>query len=687
MTTLETVARTGLLIGLLAYAGLVLFFIYGWFTRITGRAALLASATTAAWFAAFLTSGVHPAVDVLEISAYAFWIILLSRILGVGIDRLSDPLYRSQTAIAVITLLVYVFALIASGLPTLFDGTLWPPLLKLFFCLIGIVSLEQVARNTRRDHEWNLKFLIIGLGIAFTYGFLMYADALLFHSTNLKLLAPQGYVYAIGAPLIAIASLRNRSHRMNVNLSRRFVFRTGTLLLAGGYLLIMGTAGYYVRFFGGEWGEVFQVFLVSAGLIALAVVSVSTQVRDSLRLAIERNLYEYKYDYRDEWLRVTRELTHANPDEQLGLRAIHALIDLLRAKSGAYWRLSNEGVLLPMTQLGAGNWNGPLSPTGSSSLCRFFERFDWIIDLDEYQQIPDAYDGLNLSTDLQLLTGARFIVPLPIEDRLFGVVAIGQPAEPMNLIWEDYDVLKIIARQSAGFLALHHADRVLSASKQLRAMDQLSAFVLHDLKTVSAQLGLLLRNAERHKTNPAFIDDMLKTTENAVSRMNKLVDQLRSRDQESSKHELDLVSVIDQVVKDRAAQAPAPQLETFIPFVSVRADAERLGSVIAHVIQNAQDATDADGTVRVRVDSTPVWAVVTVADTGHGMSPEFLDNELFAPFATTKGVAGIGVGAYQCREYIRSLGGDVSVRSQIGVGTEFTLRLPLLFADSTEAVA
>jgi hypothetical protein len=140
------------------------------------------------------------------------------------------------------------------------------------------------------------------------------------------------------------------------------------------------------------------------------VVSVSTQVRDSLRLAIERNLYEYKYDYRDEWLRVTRELSHSNPDEQLGLRAIHALIDLLRAKSGAYWRLSNEGVLLPMTQLGGGTWNGPLSPTGSSSLCRFFERFDWIIDLDEYQRMPDAYDGLDLAPtfNFSLVRGSSF---------------------------------------------------------------------------------------------------------------------------------------------------------------------------------------------------------------------------------------------------------------------------------------
>jgi putative PEP-CTERM system histidine kinase len=471
-----------------------------------------------------------------------------------------------------------------------------------------------------------------------------------------------------------------------VNLSRRFVFRTGTLLLAGGYLLVMGTAGYYVRIFGGEWGEVFQVFLVSAGLMGLAVIGVSTQVRSALRQAIERNLYEYKYDYRDEWLRVTRELTQANPDEELGPRAIHALIDLLHAKTGAYWRMSNEGVLLPMTQLG-GQWNSPFSAASSKSLMSFFERFDWIIDLDEYRRSPAAYDGLDLSLDLDLLKGARFAVPLPIEDRLFGIVVIGPPMTPMNLIWEDYDILKIIARQSAGFLALHHADRVLSASKQLRAMDQLSAFVVHDLKTVSAQLGLLLRNAERHKTNPAFIEDMLKTTENAVGRMNKLVDQLRSRDQDSPQHKLDLITVVDQVVKDRGAQEPKPQLETFISSVSVHADAERLGSVIAHVIQNAQDATHPSGAVRVRIDSTPVWAIVTVADTGQGMSRDFLDNELFAPFATTKGVAGIGVGAYQCREYIRALGGDVSVRSQVGVGTEFTLRLPLALAGTKEAVA
>ncbi|HET6471284.1 MAG TPA: XrtA/PEP-CTERM system histidine kinase PrsK [Pseudomonadales bacterium] len=685
--TLATLAFGGLLVGLCAYAGLVVFFIYGWIRRITGRAALVASAFTAAWFTAFAGFGAGPIPDLLEMSAYAAWITLLLRILGMGFAQLRDPIYRSQFAIAALVAMVYTAALVMVPLTNYRSGSItWPILLKLLLCLIGIVTLEQVARNTRRDHEWNVKFVIVGLGIVFTYGFALYADALLFNAINFKLLAPLGWIYATATPFLCIASLRNRSHRMNVNLSRRFVFRTGSLLLAGAYLLIMGTAGYYVRFFGGEWGEVFEVFLIAAGLIGLAVLALSGRLRTLLRTAIARNLYEYKYDYRDEWLRVTRELTQSSADEGLGQRAIHTMTDLLQANAGAYWRLSPEGLLLPMAQMGR-NWNEPFSPAGSRALVEFFSRLDWIIDLDEYHLNRQAYAGLDLAADVDLLRGARFIVPLAIEDRLFGIIAIGPPATPMNLIWEDYDILKIIARQSAAFLALHHADSVLSASKQLRAMDQMSAFVVHDLKTINAQLGLLLRNAERHRNNPAFIDDMLKTTENAVARMTNLVDQLRTTDQPRPSVALDLASVVDQVVRERCVQSPRPVFESIRTPVCVNADRERLGAVVGHVIQNAQDATPHDGFVRVRLDATPVWAVVTITDTGHGMSPEFIERDLFAPFATTKGVAGIGVGAFQCREYIRGLGGDVAVRSQVGVGTEFTLRLPRNDARTAEQTA
>ena len=673
--TLESAAFSGFLVGLVAYSLLTAFFVYGWLRRISGRAALIASALTMLWFASVIGFGLSPVSDALELTMYAGWIALLARILGVGLSEFRLPEFRAQSALIGAAAALWLFGLATASriveLPLLADGTL----AKLLLCLVGTVTLEQVARNTRRDHQWNVKLLIIGLALLFVYGFVQNAETLLFRSRSLSLLVPHGFICAAATPFIAIAALRNREHRMNLNLSRSFVFRTGTLILAGTYLLIMGTAGYYVRFFGGQWGPVFEVFLVTAALLSLMVLAASTQVRNWLRVAIARNLYEYKYDYREEWLRVTAQLTEANPDAGLAERAMRTLTDLLYANAAGYFRMSEAGVLLPEVQIGA-RWNAPMTPEDSKTLSDFFAAREWVIDLDEWRESDGAYPGLRLRADVEQWSGVRFIVPLLLERHLFGAILIGQPAVSIKLIWEDYDILKVIARQAAAFLALHHADQVLAESRQLRAMDQLSAFVVHDLKTITAQFSLLLRNAERHKQNPAFIDDMLRTTDHAVTQMTRLLHQLRARDSDMVTA-VDLVDVVRTVAAERGRQAPAPSTRIEAGSLVVHGDAGRLGSVIGHIVQNAQEASGESGSVCIGIHATATWAVLEISDNGHGMTPAFIESELFKPFATTKGVAGIGVGAFQCREYLRQLGGDVSVRSQPGVGTTFTLRIPL----------
>ena len=69
--------------------------------------------------------------------------------------------------------------------------------------------------------------------------------------------------------------------------------------------------------------------------------------------------------------------------------------------------------------------------------------------------------------------------------------------------------------------------------------------------------------------------------------------------------------------------------------------------------------------------------MLTVSDSGSGMDAQFVRERLFRPFDTTKGARGMGIGAFQIREYMRSLGGDVEVQSAPGKGT----RLSLVFAD------
>ena len=682
--TVEAFAIYSILAGLVAYLVLSIFFVVGLTRQITGRAALLASVATVAWLASLAVIGDRIATHLLEATMLVAWSVLAARILGVSVARINDPSYRTQTHLTGALLgsyIVYVVLLTPAQAAT--AGTIIV-LGKLAFCLFGLVMVEQVARNTRRDYQWNLKLLTIGLGIIFGYGFVLYADALLFKSVSLTLFAPQGLLLAVAAPFIAIASLRNKSHRMHFNVSREFVFRSGTLVIGGAYLLIMGLAGYYVRFSGGQLGDVLQVLIIAAGLIGLVLLAVSTRIRSTLRVWLLRNLYEYKYDYRDEWLRVTRELTESSPDDTLADRAIHALGELVNCTAGAYWRLSPDGTLLPVAQLHT-PWREPFSPASSASLAEFVSKRFWVIDLDEYRDNPDAYPGLTLNADLGHLPRARFLVPLMIQDQLFGVVGLAQPTPPPDLIWEDYDILKIVASQAAGFLALHYADEVLSASEQLRSMDQLSAFIVHDLKTVNAQLALLANNAPRHRDNPAFIDDMLHTVENAVQRTGRLVDQLRQRDEATQARQFDLRAALQGVVSERSAQSPAPVLTLDAGPVTVFGDENKLSSALAHIVQNAQDAAGDNGKVAIELSADDQWITVDVCDNGCGMTREFIHSKLFKPFTTTKGLAGIGIGAYQCREYIRGLGGDVAVESEPGKGTRFTLRLPVANTDVVSA--
>jgi len=82
--------------------------------------------------------------------------------------------------------------------------------------------------------------------------------------------------------------------------------------------------------------------------------------------------------------------------------------------------------------------------------------------------------------------------------------------------------------------------------------------------------------------------------------------------------------------------------------------------------------------VQVRLKQEGIYAVIEVEDNGCGMEADFIRERLFRPFDTTKGNAGMGIGAYESREFVYSLGGQVDVNSRPGDGTLFRIALPLL---------
>ena len=108
------------------------------------------------------------------------------------------------------------------------------------------------------------------------------------------------------------------------------------------------------------------------------------------------------------------------------------------------------------------------------------------------------------------------------------------------------------------------------------------------------------------------------------------------------------------------------------------ADEVRLISVIGHIVQNAQDATHDNGEITIDLNGLAKSVVIKVSDSGCGMDQTFIEERLFKPFDTTKGLTGMGIGAHESLALIEELGGSLHVESQVGEGSIFFIELPIV---------
>jgi len=174
------------------------------------------------------------------------------------------------------------------------------------------------------------------------------------------------------------------------------------------------------------------------------------------------------------------------------------------------------------------------------------------------------------------------------------------------------------------------------------------------------------------------MDDAVKTIGNAVSKMGKLLAQLKKgRFEKGDNKQFFVEEAVAQAVNELYHYQPKPKLKIKSNYMRLVADRDRFTAVIVHLIKNSQEATNEQGSIEVTVGERGGEAIIEIEDTGVGMDEDFIINKLFRPFETTKGNAGMGIGVYETREYIKSLNGSMSVESQLNIGTKFSLKIPL----------
>jgi putative PEP-CTERM system histidine kinase len=651
-------------------------------TKLLLLASALASAVWSVSVAAqSLMSSYYPGSQVFEVIKNLAWLMFIISMLaaayaqGVSLAQTRKGLIRTGLiVVAVLTIMLYGFVQI--GLNAENEAGMMI-VLMLLLAVTGIVLVEQLYRNVPTDQRWAIKFLCIGLMGSYIYSFYMYSDALLYQRIDPVLWQTRGFVEAMLVPLIAVSVSKDPLWSPEFFISRRVVFHTTTLLASAVYLLIMGIAGYYVKEFGGSWGPVVQAFLLFFTIMVLVLVLVSRRIRARLKVFVNKHFYPYKYDYREEWLRFIRTISFS--DEHLYRKTIKSIAQIIDSPGGMLWLRHDSGFFECVDA-----WQMPAlkvrEPAGGS-MTRFIEAHEFVISVDELKREPEVYYRLG---ELELPPWINelspwLIVPLIHINKLIGFIVLEHSAiRRRSFNWEDSDLLKTAARQVASYLEQQKASIALAEARQFEQFNKISTYIVHDIKNLVAQQSLIMTNAEKHKHNPLFMEDVIRTIGNTVNKMNKMLEIVSSKSTSTNSSRIDLIPLLEELVRLRQQTQfkPVPVLSCGTDQCYVKADRNQLLSIFGHLVQNAQDATPDNGEVRITQSLKDSQALVEFRDTGHGMDQNFIKTQLFKPFKSTKG-KGMGIGVYETKEIILALGGSIDVDSVPGQGSCFRIKLPI----------
>ncbi len=656
-----------------------------WRGRLYGLLLAIASLTAAIWAGviaglAYWQDNSPLLVGVLEILRYGTLTAFLLVVLNPFQARETEgSLPHIRPAVVALGLfytasLIYVIFFGQTSLDDSFQngvpGTSF--LVGVMMAIIGMILVEQYYRNTPQEQRWGIKFICLGLGTIFVYDFYLYSDALLFKKINTDIWAARGWVNTLVVPLIAVSAARNPKWAVGIAVSRKIIFYSSALFGAAIYLLLMSAAGYYIRYSGGSWGTVFQLIFLFGAAVLLVILLFSGAARAWLKIFISKHFFSYSYDYREEWLRFTHTLSEQ--ETELRVRIIRSLAQLVESPAGGLWYLSGQGLYQPIAR-----WNIPdikyEAVDADAPFCLFLKQHSWVVDLYQHDSESQQYAAMVLPDWLPVIPRARWVVPLLLHTDLIGFVVLTEPRSKINFNWEVRDLLKVAASQAASYLAQYEAVQALSMARQFESFNRMSTFIVHDIKNLIAQLSLLVTNAEKHKDNPEFQQDMLETLSLSVNKMKRLLEKLSNAGKEENVKLLLVEEILQQIIESKLFHDPTPTLEILGRNLLVKADQSRLERVLSHLVQNAIEATSRDGEVQLNLLQEGDWVVIEIRDTGHGMSEQFIGEKLFKPFESTK-TAGMGVGVFESREYITELGGKILVSSEVKQGTVFTVKLP-----------
>jgi putative PEP-CTERM system histidine kinase len=513
------------------------------------------------------------------------------------------------------------------------------------------------------------------LGIIFGARIYSATQTLLFSKGILVLSNVDSAALLVGCSLIVVAFLRNGFGEIDVYPSRAALHTSLTFVLAGAYLFVVGVLAQVVARTGKADAFQLQALMVLLAFAALAVALLSNRLRQKIGSLVSRHFKRPQYDFRQIWTRVTHSMSSAFSQPAMCAAAAKLVSETFNVLSVSIWLLDEERLVLGACTSRSANEASTVlqDPQQNFASIRMLKKpFD-------LEKAKGAHvEALKQISFNQFRTGGnRICVPLCAGSRCLGIAILADRVGGTPYTLEEFDLLKCIGDQVAvGLLNLQLTDEI-TCGKELEAFQAMSAFFVHDLKNAASTLSLTLKNLPLHFDDPAFRHDLLRGIGETADRINQLISRLTAlRRLELNLVEVDLNSLIDDAVKGLNGTANVKVVRDLRLQPKVTLDRDQFGSVINNLLLNARDAVGSEGEVRIQTARDDEWAVISVADNGCGMTPEFVRSALFRPFQTTK-KKGLGIGMFQSKMIVEAHHGRILVKSEPRVGTTFRIMLPL----------
>lgn len=554
----------------------------------------------------------------------------------------------------------------------LFLGTAgyWFYLSIMVYCIMAIMNLETVFSMISGVDRWKIRFEFIGMCSILAVLIFYYSHSLLYRTINMNLIPIRSWVFLIGSLLVGYSRLM-RGNDARVAVSRYVLYRSFALMVIGGYLLFLGLIGEGMKYFGSSFGHNVMIFSAFAvGIFIMGLFSSET-LRRKIKVLINKHFYANKYDYRNEWLKFIKRLSSCRSlsdveqtilttyRETFGLKGISLYLG--GKEEGSFYLAARQGMNDTVKTI-------RLSP----ALFSYFAGLNRVLNPLDREFIPFREEA-----SFALHAGVRLVVPLMSNNTVEGLVLFGEQLSTEEFIYEDYDLMKMIAGQATLSIINFKLSEELAETRELAAVAKISSFVIHDLKNNAYTLSLLLENANNYIGDEDFQKNMVVTIRNTVARMQGLIQRLKTVPEKNmlNRRPADLDLLVQEALQDFRTTVGTPKLSYAGTSALSTIDKGEIKKVIVNLLLNALDATGGGSGIKVETGTRNGSCYIRVEDRGCGMTAEFINSHLFKPFRTTK-ETGLGIGLYQSRQIVEAHDGKIEVQSEIGRKTIFTVYLP-----------